>query len=264
MRRMMPYLLLLPALVAGVSLWRSESGRRAALDRVAQLEAELNKSKASPAVTAPPETEEGAATATAETKVVRVPTGTDPAPYIKTIDELREQVQALSRDVSAARDETAKAEARAVADAADAKQSRAQMDDLREDMQAARRLSDAVQAELKVKSDRLVRAETAVKVMQERASRAEAAASKVSTASKEIEDLNQRREAYLSTLLRRYREVNDLYRNFALNAQTREVQGTGLQAGDLSRIQSTIQQAEDDLRQLQTLNARAAQLARAK
>jgi len=48
-----------------------------------------------------------------------------------------------------------------------------------------------------------------------------------------------------------------------LAAQTRDTPATGLQAGDLSRIQTTIQQAEDDLRQLQTLNARVAQLARA-
>jgi hypothetical protein len=124
-------------------------------------------------------------------------------------------------------------------------------------------VTEAVQAELRAKAERLLKAETSEKLLQERSARAEAAAAKVVVSTKELEDLNRRREAFLTTILRRFREVNDLYRNFTLAAQTRDTPATGLQAGDLSRIQTTIQQAEDDLRQLQTLNARVAQLARA-
>ena len=262
MRRMLPYLLLIPALIAAFFGWRSEQGRRAALARVAQLEGQ----RPAPAVepVAAPEAAPASVVAAGGTRVVRVPTGTDPVPYINTIDELREHLKDQAKALSAARDAAARAESATATEAADGKKLKAQLDELRDDMQAARRMGEALQAELRAKSDRLVRVETSEKITQERLARAETAAVKVGGASKEIEDLNRRREAFLTALLRRYREVNDLYRNFTLNAQTRDVPGAGLQAGDLSRIQTAVQQAEDDLRQLQALNARIAQLAQAK
>ena len=265
MRRYLPYVGLVAAVVATGLWWQAESGRRTAMERVAQLEAARAQSGAGPvAVPAEPEAASEPAAPAAEPRVVRVPTGTDPGPYLKTIDELRESLKEQAREMSAARDAAARAEAATAATVEEEKKLKAQMEDLREDVQAARRLSEAVQAELKVKGDRLVKAETSERLLQERAARAEAAATRVASATKEMEDLNRRREAYLTTLLRRYREVSDLYRNFTLNAPTRDTQATGLQAGDMSRIQTAIQQAEDDLRQLQALNARVAQLARAK
>lgn len=263
MRRILPVLLLIPAASAGWFWWQAEQGRRAALARVAQLEAVRGGS----AVPAAPveETAAPGAPGPARTEVVRIPTGTDPAPYLKTIDELREQMAAMAKELSAVKESAARAETATAEGEAELKKVRAQMDDLREEAAMARRVSDALQAELRTKSDRLVKMETAEKLLLERTARAETAATRVSTAAKEIDDLNRRREAFHTTLLRRFREVNDLYRNFAMNVQTRDgVAGPGLQAGDLSRIQSAIQQGEDDLRQLQALNARMAQLARAK
>lgn len=264
MRRFLPYLGLIPAIVAGGMWWSAESGRRAAADRIATLESELRQRPASPADPVPA-TETPQAESTGENpKIVRVPTGADPTQYLRTIDDLREQMQEQARELSTSKDAAARALAAAEAEAAERKKLATQLDDLREDIQAARRLTDAVQAELKAKSDRLIKAETSERLLQERATKAESAATRVAAATREMEDLNRRREAYLTTLLRRYREVSDLYRNFTLNAQTAEGPGNALQAGDLSRIQTAIQQAEDDLRQLQTLNARMAQLARAK
>jgi chromosome segregation ATPase len=262
MRRLIPYFLLIPAVIAAGFWWRAEQDRRLAWSRVAQLEGQSKAPAAEPA--SPPETAEEPVAAASQTRVVRVPTGTDPAPYLKTIDELRDQLKEQSKALSAARDAAARAEAALSAQDGESKKLRSQMDDLREDIQAARRVGEALQAELQAKSDRLVKVETSEKLMQDRLARAESAATKVAGVSKEVEDINRRREAFLTTLLRRYREVSDLYRNFTLNVQTRETPGAGLQAGDLSRIQTAIQQAEDDLRQLQALNARMAQLARAK
>ncbi|MFN0100485.1 MAG: hypothetical protein ACKV2U_00180 [Bryobacteraceae bacterium] len=262
MRRTLPYVMLIPAVAASFFWWRAEQGRRAALVRLAQFEAARGQVGEAPVT--PPATAEAPnepISATSKTRVVRVPTGADPVPYLKTIDELRELIKEQAKDLSAARDAASRADAATATEEAERKKVKAQLDDLRDDMQAAKRLSEALQAELRVKSERLVKAETQEKLMQERLVRSETATAKVAVASKEIEDLNRRREAFLTSLLRRYREVNDLYRNFTLNAQTRETPGTGLQAGDLSRIQTAIQQAEDDLRQLQALNARMAQLA---
>lgn len=264
MRRFLPYLGVIPAIVAGGLWWSAESARRAAADRVVALENELRQRTASSSAPASVETPHETEPSDANPRVVRIPTGADPTQYLKTIDDLREQMQEQARELSASKDAAARAAAAAETETAERKKLAAQIEDLREDIQAARRLTDAVQAELKVKSDRLIKAETAERLLQDRATKAEAAANRVAGASREMEDLNRRREAYLTTLLRRYREVGDLYRNFTLNAQTAEAPGNALQAGDLSRIQNAIQQAEDDLRQLQALNARMAQLARAK
>ncbi len=265
MRPMLPYLLLIPAVVAGGLGWRAEMGRREALQRVAVLElARGQNGAAAPAAAPTVDTTAGPAPSASEPRVVKVPTGTDPAPYLKTIDELREHLKAISVELSAAKDEAARAESRVVAETAEVRRLKVQLDELREDVQSARRVTDAVQAELRAKAERLLKSETSEKLLQERATRAEAAAAKVAVSTRELEDLNRRREGFLTTILRRFREVNDLYRNFTLAAQTRDTPATGLQAGDLSRIQTTIQQAEDDLRQLQTLNARVAQLARAR
>jgi chromosome segregation ATPase len=265
MRPMLPYLLLIPAVASSVFWWRAEQGRRVAVDRVAQLEAARGPNGALlPPVAPPSETPNEPAPSSHEPKVLHVPTGTDPTPYLKTIDELREQVKEMSKDLSAARDEVSRADVRTTIETAEGKKLKVQLDEIREDLLSARRVSDALQAELRAKAERIVKAETSEKLMQDRAARAESAAAKVSVATKEIEDLNRRRESYLTSILRRFREVNDLYRNFTLAAQTRDTPVAGLQAGDLSRIQASVQQAEDDLHQLQTLNARMAQLARAK
>lgn len=262
MRRLIPYLLAMSTIIATFLAWRAEQGRRAVLDRVAQMEAQ----RTVPTVEekSPVETAAESVEKTPETRVVRIPTGTDPGPYLKTIDELREQLNEQAKALSAARDAVARADAATAAEEAEGKKLKARLEELRDDAAAARRLGEALQAELRAKSDRLVKVETSEKLMQERLARAEAAAAKAAEPSKEIEDLNRRRDAFLTSLLRRYREVSDLYRNFTLNAQTRETPGGALQAGDLSRIQTAIQQAEEDLRQLQTLNARMAQLARVK
>ena len=256
MVRLIPYMFVLIAAFFG---WRSEQGRRAAVDRIAQLEGRLAIPTVAPIPAA--ETAASPVPAAAQTRVVRVPTGTDPVPYIQTIDELRDLLKEQTKALSAARDAVARAENLVLSEAAEGKKLHAQLDELREDVQAARRLGEALQTELRAKSERLVKVETSEKLSQERLARAESVAAKAPVVSKEIEDLNRRREAFLTALLRRYREVTDLYRNFTLNAETH---AGGLQAGDLSRIQTAIQHAEDDLRQLQALNARMAQLARAK
>jgi len=261
MRRLIPILCLIPAVIAAIGWWRAEHDRRAAWERVSQLERTGKAPAAEPAAEPEAGTEPAATT---ETRIVRVPSGADPGPYLKTIDELREQLKEQAKALSAARDASARAEAAAGTMEAEAKKLRGQLDELREDVQSARRVGEALQAELQAKSERLVKVETSERLMTDRLARAESAAAKVAGVSKEIEDINRRRELFLVSLLRRYREVSDLYRNFTLNVQTREAAGGGLQAGDLSRIQTAFQQAEDDLRQLQALNARMAQLARAK
>jgi cell division protein FtsB len=72
-------------------------------------------------------------------------------------------------------------------------------------------------------------------------------------------DLTRRREAYLRSVARRYRDISSQYRAFSAALSGRQEQQTGpWNSPELSRIQGEITSAEDDLRQLDQLNDRAA------
>lgn len=271
-RNLVPYFILGPAVViAAIGWYRSDQGRRDAVERLSKLEAAASAPKVQLQASQTPTTQEPVPAigkdqaATPRPSSQRVPSITgDPAQDTRTIEELHGRIQALSNDLTIAREEAVRHESKAAAEAAESKKLQAQIEELQTGLQAAKQNAEAAIAEVRVKSERLTRAEASEKAAVDRAARAEAAVAKGSTQSKELEDLNRRRETVVTSLQRHYRDVTDIYRNFSLNAQTRDTSNAGMQAGDLSRIQAAIQQAEDDLRQLQTLNARITQLSRSK
>ena len=250
--------------VAATLVWQAEQGRKRAEQRVHELESGLGAG--TPA--APPsliaEASPQKAMEASRTKIASARTSVDIAPYLKMIDDLRLKTRVLDRDLHEARVEAAAAQAKLDEEAGQAEKLAAQFANLREESEAVRRRAEVFEADLKSKSQRLIQAETAEKILQERLGKSEQAGRRAGGVSKEIEDLNRRREAAVHALQRRYRELTDLYRNFSLSAQTRETSGSSLQAGDLSRIQTSLQQAEEELRLLQSLNARVAELGRVK
>jgi chromosome segregation ATPase len=253
-------LVLACATLAGTVLWRRAENRyEQALRRIAGLEA-MQGATPQPATPAPPAP--APAAPAAETRIVRVPVHADSAEYIRIIEDLRSRAAAFDRDLAAAREEATNAAALAETESAGRVKLSAQVESLQDDLQAARRISAALEAELRAKSERLARAETERDLAARKAGGVAPSAGRAGAATREIEDLNRRRETLVASLQRRYRDVTDTYRAFSLNLQHREQGGAAIQAGDLSRIQNSIQQAEDELRQLQGLNSRLAQLAR--
>ncbi|MCC6393312.1 MAG: hypothetical protein IT167_22115 [Bryobacterales bacterium] len=75
----------------------------------------------------------------------------------------------------------------------------------------------------------------------------------------DLEDLTQRREAYMTNILGRYREATDLFRAMSLRLDNPR-ESTTLSGSDLSRIQNAVSLAEEDMRQLRALNTRASRL----
>lgn len=76
-----------------------------------------------------------------------------------------------------------------------------------------------------------------------------------------LQELNRRRDSYLTSLTRRYRDVSDQFR--AMSGMLDSNRGPGASAlseSALTRIQSTVSQAEDDLQQLNEVGARIQQL----
>ncbi len=262
---MQKFLLALMAVLLGVTgwlSWRADRGRKVAVERVAQLEGELAKR----GVVVPPV--EALQTEKVEKAPVKAPVtpreSVDVGKYLRMIDELRGKAHELEKDLQQARLETEQLHEKIGTQTDDARKLSEQLSSVKEDALKQQRVSEALETELKFKAQRLVQVEAGEKLLQDKLGKADMAAKRVVVVSKDLEDLNRRREASLLTLERRYREVTDLYRGFSLNLQTRENPGQGLQAGDLSRIQTALQQAEEELRQLRSLNTRVAELARAK
>jgi chromosome segregation ATPase len=78
-----------------------------------------------------------------------------------------------------------------------------------------------------------------------------------------LQDLDHRRDVYLTSILRRYRDITGEFRNISSILDTSHDPGSGACSGvALSRIQNAVTAAEDDLRQLSELNARSQKLER--
>jgi DNA repair exonuclease SbcCD ATPase subunit len=117
------------------------------------------------------------------------------------------------------------------------------------------RLAAALQTQLKEKAERAVELELSNRELRRRVEENAARVSQLSRTAREIDDLSRRREVYLNGILRRYREVTDLFRGATMRADS--------PGADQTRIQNAINMADEDLKQLQALNAQAARLQRA-
>ena len=77
-----------------------------------------------------------------------------------------------------------------------------------------------------------------------------------------LQDLDRRRDAYLSSIVRRYRDITEQFRSMTGELDSSRGPGSSAFSGvALSRIQNAISLAEDDLRRLNELNAQAHQVA---
>ena len=76
-----------------------------------------------------------------------------------------------------------------------------------------------------------------------------------------LQDLDRRREVYLTSILRRYRDITGEFRAMSSMLDTSHDPNSGACGGAaLSRIQNAVNSAEDDMRQLNELNARSQKL----
>ncbi len=135
--------------------------------------------------------------------------------------------------------------------------------DLSGKLASADKTLDTVQSELKAKQERLAGIEGDNARL--RAASAESARkwSQARQMAGQLQDLQRRRETYLNSLLRRYKDITDQYRALAVVIDSRRQQEGAAPGGlDLTRIQNTISMAEDDLRQVNNLSAQAARVER--
>lgn len=145
-------------------------------------------------------------------------------------------------------------EARVQALTQDAERLAAGEKQLREQMESATARAASLEAELKARDERLQKAELSIRDLRQQTDDRGRRSAVLTKISDDFDDLNRRRDQYMTNVLRRYREVTDLYRTLSLRQEGPR--------DDLSRIQNAISLAEEDMRQLQSLNAQARRLQR--
>jgi chromosome segregation ATPase len=180
---------------------------------------------------------------------------------VRMLGEVKDSLAAANRTIEQLRTQTAELEAAVATLEEDNRRLAAQEVDLRENLAGQRRLVEALQSEVKGKSDRLAPLELTNRGLRQEN---EELAKKIAALNKltvELEDIHRRRDGYLNTILRRYREVTDQYRALAARLENPET-GAGAGGTDLSRIMNAVSLAEEDLRQIQSLNAQAQSLQR--
>ena len=128
---------------------------------------------------------------------------------------------------------------------------------LQERVDISSRLVENLQTELRTRDTRLAQVEVANQELRKKSDEAARKAARLTRSNDEMEELARRREVYITGILRRYREVTDMFRQLSLRQDSpRDT--------DLSRIQNAVTLADEDLRQLHALNAQMARLAKQK
>lgn len=133
--------------------------------------------------------------------------------------------------------------------------------DLQDKLDTARRLAEALRTESAGAASRTQQLEGLTQQLRQREEENRQKSARLLKVADATEELARRREMFLSNILRRYREVTEMYRGLALQTSAQRDGAPAAVAGnDLSRIQTAVYQAEDDMRQLQALNAQASRL----
>jgi len=178
---------------------------------------------------------------------------------VRNLAQAEQRAASLQSALSEARERAGQLEAQVEKLQADKSKVEASIEETRVDLAAARRVVEASDAEIRSKAERIVQLEASLRTARESRAGADQRAQQAGAVLREIAELNRRRENTLQSLQRRFRDISDQYRAFALRLDTNR-DNPAAAMPDVSRIQSAVQAAEDELRQLTTLNAQAQRL----
>ena len=145
--------------------------------------------------------------------------------------------------------------------AADNKRLTASESDLKDDLDSTRRVVQAMETELKTKSDRLAQMEVQLRKARDEQKVLQQKIGQSGTLLNDLFEINRRRENTVSNLQRRFRDMTDQLRGLTVRLD-RERDNPAAAAPDISRLQTAVQSSEDDLRQLAGLNSQAQRLSR--
>lgn len=129
--------------------------------------------------------------------------------------------------------------------------------DLTQNLAAANQAVDVLQKELKSRNDRVTQVEIAYQRLRDQSGGDAQKIAQLQQLAAELQEIHQRREVYLNSILRRYKQITEQYRSMSGVLQAQRTDAPAAGSVDLARIQDSISMAEEDLRQLNSLNAQA-------
>jgi len=183
----------------------------------------------------------------------------EPARDSELVAQLRGEILSASQTTADLQNRVAELEQSVKNAAQENTQLAARQQEMRDNLEASKRLVEALKTEVAGKAERVTDLERNYAKVRNDLRAAEDRINRLLRLSRDLEDLNRRREVYVGNMLRRYRDVTDQYRALADRLDNSGT-GTAGTSGELSRIQNSIQMAEEDLRQLSALNVEAAKL----
>lgn len=178
------------------------------------------------------------------------------------VGHLRDSLAEANAEITRLQARTSDLQAQVESAAADNRSLTAAAEASKKGLADAQQTVETVRAELQANSARITQLENSNARLKE-----DAAAAKQSTAPaqqiiSDLEGIFRRRETHLNNILRRYREITEQYRAMSGVMDSQRDRGVATSAAEISRIQNSIALAEEDLKQLNVLNAQAALLER--
>ncbi|MBA3974361.1 MAG: hypothetical protein C0504_09115 [Candidatus Solibacter sp.] len=183
---------------------------------------------------------------------------------VRALAELQKRFDAAQTQVQSLQSARLELESSLDSANADRKRLAGSETELKESLASSRRIVEALESELKTKTDRVASLESDLRRARDASSAETRRGSQIAAILASFDDVNRRRENTLTSLQRRFRDLTDAYRALALRFDTQRDGQAPVQisSGEVSRMSNTVQSAEDDLRQLNTLNAEAQRLTR--
>jgi chromosome segregation ATPase len=179
-----------------------------------------------------------------------------------TIEQLNRELseaQANIKDLQAQLSNSSDEREKALANANELHQK--EQEDWQSQLDALKQELESAQAESQASRQRLAALEADNAKLKNDNSVASARAAEFARTVAQLQDLDSRRDAHLTSILRRYRDITNQFRAMSgMLGSSRDSNSSPLTDAELTRIQNAVSSADDDLRQLSELNAQASKL----
>jgi chromosome segregation ATPase len=173
----------------------------------------------------------------------------------RELDEAQANIKELQAQLSSSSDERQKALA-----SADERHQK-EREDWQSQLDALKQQLDSAQAESQASRQRLAALEADNAKLKSDNSAGSARLAEFARVIPNLQDLDRRRDAYLTSIMRRYRDITSQFQAMSgMLDSSREPKSSAFNDAALTRIQNAVSLADDDLRQLTELNAQARQL----
>ncbi len=143
---------------------------------------------------------------------------------------------------------------------AESKQSAAAEAELKQNLTDAGHTVESLRTEMNSQSRRLSELEAANQKLRETTSKNAQTSAQILQVASELQDVNRRRELYVSSILRRYKDLTEQYRALSASLDSRREHQAPLGTAELGGIQNTIAMSEEDLRQINALTVQASRI----